>query len=535
MSTQENTENHRRIEQLHHIYPLRPVRLGRTEIAPSLVWAAVLPPFWIIIFLIALLSHVTLAVVAAVAFGVLAFLFWYLWIHSKPYEEKRKSRLAIYYRKRRKRYRKVRGELDHCWAPEQTKETFGTLNPDTRPPLKIDRIGPLSFHGHALDDKGQKEIGILNDELVGTASSTFLLFSASLLNAGDMSVQERLDAFGRMLAVVSRDKYTRYLEWRDVLYRGEVVNGSEILAKVRDGANIVAPKDPHQLRADTLFAERTEGTAAAAWNHRSSLTLTIDLDQVKGNAEDLLEERTVAYFRTANQGVDGKSLSALGLRDAYVLNRRDLIVDTRASLDPVGCLPRLLKGIAGDKRIHLDEYDAYPANGCLDPGEHPEWMGCIKLGGSYVFGLEVAHPTKVGLTSKQWHELLAQEVNRTVVVIFDMKPEDVAKNRATKGAAGLDRPGNEIAAARAAQIQEDIMIGHNQGGYVRAFVIAWGNTPQEAKADADHLEAFAGARGITLDPMTDREDQIPQILIPAGRGLQLPDLPLWMRLWSYTG
>jgi hypothetical protein len=537
MATETTPHNTKRVDQLHHIYPLTPVRLGPFRISPKYVIGGSLFAFCFVVdFLTLLLAKQ--AWPATLLINISAILFYAILLHRQTFEGN-KPRLAKLFRMANKKQKRLRGLTVYVPDQPEISEFFGAYDPDALPPPKIDLIGELHFAAQPLDDEDpDNNMGVLEDVSYEIASATARVHWSSVLTADESTATQRLVAYANMLAAMSAEAdETRWFKWRDTTFLSEAIDPKGILDEVRASSRIQAAPSP---AADELFVRRSLEQAEQSWYHRSTLTLATYMpdiaDHIKthGGVGEVLLDRMEAFGEAVFPDPEAGKISPVGIRAATLLTRRDLILDNRASVDPVFGQPLLEMGVSRKGGPYLDDYDAYPYFACFDEEEYPEWKGCIKVGHTYWYGLCFNHLTQVGLTSRKWAELLNVKIKRTVVVTNEPMPEKVAKRRTRASTAGRTKeslhPSDRVEFERAAQIEDDLANNRGQGGKLRAIFGMYGATPDETRAGVSRLMNVASKNGIVLVPLTNRQDKTINAVMSTARDLRKPDIPLGLQL-----
>jgi hypothetical protein len=527
----------RRIRQLHHIYPQMPIKAGFFPVTFKAFWTIGL---FSLVGIVGFISAVGSAWQWGGLFTFVTLLFWYFWIIRTPYENKRTTRMAMSYRQNKRRRDRLAERTLHINPPE-TREIFGSYDPDVLPPPKIDMIGPLHFNHVLLDDQGH-DMGVLIDELYDTASASLGLKVASILTAADKRVDERLRIFARTIAsLAAPDSTAQWFKWRDTTFKGEEVDPENALATMRKNSNLHVVSTP----LDGRFAEGMRAGASESWEHRTTVTAVSHLLRIRkqikqrGSVEQIVLDNMEAINDSITAGAEEGHghLSRMGVRKTGALTHRDTIMDIRVSIDPVFAQKPWQMGAAKKGGIYMDALDAYPGFACFDEDEHPEWGGCIKVGLTFWYGFEVTHPTQVGLTSEEWAKVLLEPVRRTIVAIFEPMPLREGRNRARWGTASrtMDdpNPADRAAYESAAQVEQDIVNRLGMACPLRLHIGAYGATPEEALAGAKRLDTIAKSNSIMLEPLSGRQEKLINALLPSARDLRLPNIPLWMKLWGY--
>jgi hypothetical protein len=539
MATETTTEE-RRLEQLHHIELQVPIKMGWFNGRPRFWWGIGMTAIFTAFLIPSLLLGFGRLIV--VAFGLFELLLWLWGFWRVPYENRRTTKMAMTYRLTSRRMKRQKEELIRSDPWPETGEILGAYDPDVPPPSKTEIIGDLDFRAHTLEtEDGKDELGVIIDDPVWkTASSTFELFGASLLTADDATVEERLSMWANLMAALGADSDpVRWLKLRDLKFQGEPVNGQHILDHIRGSSNL--PGGPGPL--DTTFVERLEAKAATTWNHRTTLTLSCYLPEIKrlieqrGSVEQVMQDRMEAMYHGLAEGIEERQISTAGLRDAIVLTKRGLILDTRMALDPVFGLPLWRQDVAAPEGIYLDKYDAYPGFYCLDEEEHPEtWLGCVKIGNTYLFGLYGHRLGNVGISSQDWADALAIDVPRVVSLCMEVLPYDVGRNNAAWRTASktqaVTTPTGEVEYTRVAQIEHDIAARNGLAVRLTPRIVFWGSSPKEVLGNVSQLTGRTNPKGIRWQPLSNRQDKTINTLLATARELHMPQLPLSVRLWG---
>jgi hypothetical protein len=535
MATNSQPHSTKRIDQMHHLYPLTPVRLGPFKISPKFLIGSALFVFCFIVdaFTLFFAKH---AWPATVAINIGALAFYFVLLHRQSFEGN-KPRLAKVFRKRNKQIKRLRGLTVYVPDQPETGEFFGAIVPDDLPPPKIDLIGELHFDAQPLDDEGG-DMGVLIDVPYDIASATARVHWSSVRTADETTAGDRLEAYAHMLGAMSAESdVVRWFKWRDMKFQKEAIDPSAIRREVRESSRLQAVPSPE---ADALFDRRSLEQADKTWIHRSTVTLATYMPQIKGLIEarggigEVLLDRMESFGSAVFPDPESTNISPVGIRAAKLLTRRDLILDTRMSIDPVFGQRLWEKGVSRKGGTYIDDYDAYPYFACFDEEAYPEWKGCIKVGQTYWYGLVFHHLTRVGLTSRKWAELLDVNIKRTVVVTNEPMLEKVARRRARASTAGHARkshhPSDRVEFQQAARFEEDIAERRGQGGKLRATFGVWGPTPSDVLRSVSQLTDKANDNGIILEPLSNRQDKTINAVMPTARDLRKPDIPLGLQL-----
>jgi hypothetical protein len=542
----------RRIKKVFHVPPLEPIRLLRKiQLEPRVFWTLGLAFCWIVAIFFAVVLHFPLWWGGLITAAILVI--YFAGLHRKPYENRQKTRMAIYYRKASRAAKRAKGKMVYTLEDTSAPESFGADSQSTargqpkrsvRPSApKVDMIGPITFPGHPLRNaEGAQvgEMGVAMDNWYRTASVSLKTYNSSVLPTSDEVVMQRFGAYANLTNVIGAlGPVARYYTWRDTKFRGQNLNGHEILRQVREGANL----PPVKSLVDDLFDERVRKEAAKRWVHRTIHTLTADLPSIgkkinsRGGIGPTLEDAMTTFYKLGAAGVDEGNISPQGWETARVLNRRDLITDMRLVLDPVFMKGPWQADVAGPTGPYLDEYDAYPGWSCFDEEVYPEWKGCIKNGKTYRQGLYLRLPRASGLTAEGWWELLSLDITRTVVVVKEIMPQDIALWRARMSRVGrskeiLDAEGDTMYQAFRDQ-EYDIARGDSTGAFAGVYVDVFGETPDEVNAYLGELTGLAYKLKVLPAVLSNRQHKIVNAVLPTGRGLRLPTIPRWIRLlWA---
>lgn len=440
-----------------------------------------------------------------------------------------------------KLYLKARFDLgEERSASESHKEVLGGDSRKRRLPKISRRLGgrinflpyrpPVEAENDSETSEGEAPIlGIAQDIPYHQFSATFRGSCWSLLSDDEVGQLDRLAAFAYLLDRFAEtgNPICRF-KWQIKTTIGTVLNPVRTVKRVREDAGFNA--NP-LLDATSLFADMERMAKSSIDEHRLTFTLTLDPSQLgdelekAGSVEAVLYDYMAAFY--ASLQLDGLSSSPLGLMEGYALDYNQLLLENRLALDPVFAHPVIKRmQAAGQDLVFANQQPAWPK---FFDFSDPEFA---RVGETIHMGFYIEDTPSNGLSPTQLWSIIKLPIPKTITVVYAMLPVRQAERRAQWAAnaayvARGDSERSDVRVTRAEaraqealeQHEDELALNVGQDGRARIYIDVVGAAVEEARNNALQLRNAALAARFLIEPLTGRQQDGLEVLMPAGRGL----------------
>ncbi len=511
-----------------------PIQAGPIRVDYKLIWLTVLSLLSIVAVIVTSIRDIVLW---GYGFCVVSFIVYVALVGIEPFEQRQTPLAAKLFRRGRNAARNANG-TNH-WASDWAAvgEKFGDEPSDTQRKPQFKPMGRIDFcafpMGNNDDGTPKAPLGIGQDRREGTRSAVLWTASSSLLSVGSSDQVRRQTAFARLLDICAQSGVVHRIAWREQTFLGEPQRPSALAEEIQRAAKLQPGSAPNR----EVFDKRTIEMGEHSIVHRTSFVLTISVNAVRQQTRSLGSPEEVLYnlldmFYASAMGNEGTN-SPLGLRTAQFLPYNDLLMETRLAVDPVYAQP-LWEGWPGpqDPTTLLSPAFAWPMY--ADFASSPDWG---RVGDTYHVGRFLSDYNPRGMLPKEYWDILATRVPKTVTTVVQLLPQRHAIRRAkwaansavaTDSSAALRVSASaEAHTERTEQHEREIARRIGQVGRLRSYIDCTGSTPEQAMQGAADVTKAATNGGFTTIPMTGRQLESIEAAAPFGRGLAVLNVPSW--------
>lgn len=493
-------------------------------------WAVLLfMPFFPLLFLS--LATGLVVTLITLAYLLVAGIFFMVFVMPKFRAGFTRTPISMWYRKRSHKKRTKNGHNLYASLEAEIGEVFGIIDyqrpKQTAPP----EIGRIDFYGHELEEGNPESIrGFAWDHRLNTDSAVIWVGGDSLLTQDPEEQTARFGGFSSLLESLSRQgsSISRFA-WQDVTLIGEQSPEQEIARELAR-----SPSLDTKMLSD--YFKQTARMGEASIRHWTTFNISVDrgrtahLAKQMGGPEKLIAREAVSFFRSVTGA--GLGDSSIGVKAAGLLTHNDRVIDNRLKTDMVrGKWIHQVWERPADSQYLLDAKIAFPGSYDLEAPDH-----CL-LGSTYYVNFYIEEFPQGGMPPAAFWELMRVPVPKVVSVVFEMLPPwwalqlqelrtttAMSSNRDVSGSGYRIKEKHRVAAERAQALEAGLAESKGKLGRVRVYVSAAGSTYEEARSNAEQIQAGASNAPFYLENLTHRQDEGVNALLNVCRGLETTSL-----------